>query len=1199
MEDEQGSIHKEVSLMMKRLVTATIAELSLLVLAVLVCGTARAQESRGTILGRVTDPSGAVVPGATVEVVNVATNVRITSITNGAGEFRVPFLLPGRYSVTVSSTGFKTYVQPNVELRVADALELRVTLAVGDAAETIQVTGETQLLQTAEASQSATISRKVMDEIPIQGGSAMEVLGYAAGINKTGELRTPYPAWNQGLTMLSSNGAGEAHNDITLDGVANSSIGVPGQGGSDSFARPAISLSSYAVEEMKIQTNVYDATQGHTSGAVFNMVSRSGTNELHGEAHYQFYPSSLAAENPFNRSYSFYNSAEQKRYGFSIGGPVYLPKLYDGRNKTFFFFTMEKHPLKAPSSNISTVPTEAERGGDFSALLALDSSYAIYDPLTTTSSTHARTAFPGNVIPASRISAAAKKIMEYISLPNTTTSVSADGQGNFTWIDPGLDRYDTYSTRIDHVFTDKHRLMGRFSWDNWYESASDVFGNGTTGNNQFRKTYVGAFDDVYVFTPNLVLDVKAGFTRQPYDQGPSATGFDYSALGFSSGMVGLVPTADTIFPSINFGGVFTSLGAGGGYYNYNTNATLNGTLSWQKGKHNLRIGAESRVWTQSYQSTYNVNSPDMSFDSSYTNSQLGANSSAVGQDLAAFLLGVPSSASMVKSSPFTASYHWFGLFLHDDWKVTPRLTLNLGVRWELEMPTTERYNRMEIGYDSTAVPSFASAARAAFLANQSTYAATEMLQAFAASNFNVTGGYLYANSSNRGTWKTYWKEFMPRVGLAYRLNDNTVFRGGFGIFYDSLGVGRNFLPIQDGYSRTTSQASSLDGGLSYLNSLDNPFPGGLLEPVGSSLGADLGAGGGIFVGYLNAKEPYSMHWSTGFQRNLPGRVVLDVNYVGSKSVHLTSGDSYSGCSNGTRCHDINAIPRQYLSTSATYDATNSAQLNAYVPNPYAGIAAVINGNGSTTQVAGLLRQYSQFGSIWAITSDGRSWYHSLQTRLERRFHNGFTIAGNFTWERNMQSINYLNATDAAPEHVITGADPGVIFNAITVYELPFGRGRQFGTSWHGVTNWLLGEWQISGTFRTQQGYPASLGDLLLKPGAALRDLNGQRDANNFFNVSVLNTDSEVQPGTHIRTVSTAVSYLRSPGFWMTDGAISKKVTLFERIKGEFRFESYNAANHTNLWNYMSISSANPYGAQYNRRLNGLNRTFEFSLRATF
>jgi hypothetical protein len=274
-------------------------------------------------------------------------------------------------------------------------------------------------------------------------------------------------------------------------------------------------------------------------------------------------------------------------------------------------------------------------------------------------------------------------------------------------------------------------------------------------------------------------------------------------------------------------------------------------------------------------------------------------------------------------------------------------------------------------------------------------------------------------------------------------------------------------------------------------------------------------------------------------------------------------------------------------------------LSALVPNPYAGLSQLPNANGATTSVAQLLEPYTQFGMIRGTTTNGSTWYHSLQTRVERRFHNGFTISGNLTWDKSMQAINYLNATDPSPVHEIA-ADPGLVFNAMTVYEVPFGKGRRFGSSWHGPLNWILGEWQVSGTFRTQRGYPAALTDLLLAPGMTLRDINGQRDPNNFFNVAALNTDSTVQPGwDHLRTLPTEVSYLRGPGFWVTDGAVSKKVTIRERIKGEFRFESYNAANHTNLWPYMVISSANPYGTQYDRSPNGLPRTFEFSLRTTF
>lgn len=1204
---------------MRHFARAALAALSLLAVGLLAPVEVRAQESRGTILGMVTDASGAVVPEAKVEAVHVATKVGAATVTNDSGNFRIPFLIPGQYQLTVGKAGFKTQVLPDVQVRVAEPVEVRVSLQVGEATESIQVTSSAELLQATEASQSATISRTELDEIPVQGGSVMELLGYAPGMAKTGELRLPYPAWNQGLGMFSANGAGEAHNDITLDGLANSSVGVPGQSGmANSFSRPAISLSSYAVEEMKIQTNVYDATQGHTSGAVFNMVSRSGTNDLHGEVHYQFYPSSLAAENPFNRNYVYYNTAEQKRYGFSLGGPVWLPRLYDGRNKTFWFFTMERHPFKVPQSNLSTVPTDAERKGDFSALLALGSQYQIYDPLSIRQhSDLSRTPFPGNVIPASRLDPVAQNILRYYQPANTTEGVSADGQGNYTWIDPGIDTYDTYGVRIDHAFSDKHRLMGRFSWDKWFESGADVFYNGTTSLYGFqnRKSYVVALDDVYVFSPNLVLDVKLGVTRQPYSSGPPpGVTFDYSELGFSRELVGLIAGGRSIFPSINFSGVYQGIGPGGGYYNNNTNQTLWGTLSWQKGRHNLRFGAEGRMWTQSYMNTYNNTSPSITFDGAYTNGP-NQNSTAapVGQDLAQFLLGVPGSAYMGISSPFTARYDWAALFLQDDWRVTPKLTLNLGLRWEVELPTTERFDRMEVGFDPNAAPSFAGAASAAYAATgyaahagsiaaaanlspEATAALARVLATFP-SSYTARGGYVYASSNHRGMWDTYWKQFMPKIGLAYEFDKNTVIRGGFGIFYDSLGIGRNSLPIQDGFTRGTNQSSSLDGGVTFLNSLANPFPNGLLQPVGRSLGADLSAGNTIDIPYFGATEPYSMHWSLGVQRKLPGRVVVDVSYVGTKSVHMPT--YINGCRYGVPCTDLNKIPRQYLSTSPTYDQTNMDMLNALIPNPYAGLPQLPNLNGETTTLAQLLRPYTQFGSIRGTTTNGSAWYHALQTRVERRFFSGFTISGNFTWDKSMQSVSYLNPSDSRPVHEVA-SDPGLVFNAMTVYELPFGKGRKFGGSWHGAIQYLLGEWQVSGTFRTQRGYPAALSDLLLAPGMTLRDLNGKRDPSDFFNVAALNTDSAIQPGwNHLRTLPNQVSYLRGPGFWIADGAISKKVTVLERIKGEFRFESYNAANHTNLSPYMEINSANAYGAQVNRRYNGLPRTFELSLRATF
>ena len=463
------------------------------------------------------------------------------------------------------------------------------------------------------------------------------------------------------------------------------------------------------------------------------------------------------------------------------------------------------------------------------------------------------------------------------------------------------------------------------------------------------------------------------------------------------------------------------------------------------------------------------------------------------------------------------------MFVQDNWKVTPKLTLNLGMRWELELPTTERFNRMEIGFDPTSTPSYAGAAQSAYAAtgfasNAAAIAASgvsgdpaaqaevqNILSTFP-STLSVQGGYLYASPSNRGMWQTDWKQFLPRFGFAYAADSKTVVRGGFGIFYDALGVGRNSLPVQDGYSRGTNQPSSLDNGQTFVSSLASPFPSGLLQPVGSSLGADLSAGNSIYTGYApNVTEPYSMHWSFGIQRELPGKFVLDANYVASRSVHLETWTG--GCAgNGIPCMNVNNLPRQYLSNSPTYDQTNLDILNALVPNPYYNLPQFNGTQGQTTTLGQLLTPYSQYGSVGETVTNGSAFYNSLQARVERRFSSGFTIATNLTWSNSMQNINYLNATDPSPVHE-TAYAPSLTFNTMMVYELPVGKNKHFGNSWHGPLNWALGEWQVSGTFRAQNGYPAALTDLLLNPGYTLADLNGQRDPVNFFNVAALNTDS--------------------------------------------------------------------------------------------
>ena len=1155
---------------------------------------ARGQESRGTIVGTVTDASGGAIPEATVQVTNIGTNVSTEVTTNMSGNFRVPYLLSGQYTVKVKMVGFKDYVRTGLELRIADTLELKIPLEVGSPSDQVLVTAESPLLETADGSRGAVINRSQLQELPIKDGAAAELIVLAPGMANTTTLRPRKAAFSQGLSLVSANGVGEARNDFTVDGIPNNTVGTPGGGAEDasSYTQVAIALPNESIEEVKVQTNVYDATQGHTPGAVFNMVTRGGTNEFHGEAHEYLKNTVLNANDFFsNLSGSKRPDLRDNRYGFSIGGPVLLPNLYSGRNKTFFFYSFENNPFTTPVPQNFTVPTPEMLQGDFSALLALGSRYQIYDPLSIKENPDDghfyRTPFPNNIIPASRLDPAAKRIAQFWPKPNRAPS-TADFRGNYFFNNAGTgDWYRTHTARVDHAFSPKHRIFGRVSLDKWRSLKNNYFFNEATGLEGFRETRLVGLDDVYVFSSNVVLNVKAGLMRQPFSRRPQSMGIDYSGLGFSPSLVGLVPKDVAAFPTISVG---SYLGFGGNPYfiNNNTTESLGGTLSWQKGKHNVRFGVEWRSTYQHLRDAARDIAPRLVFNKDWTSGPTEVSSSQpIGGELAAFLMGVPSDGNMTLTNGFTAHNNWYGFFVHDDWKVARRLTMNIGLRYELDMPLTERDDRMVNGFDLTTPLAIEAQAQAAYARNP--------IPELPVSQFKVRGGYQYASSGSRGLWDLDPHNIMPRFGLAYQLNDKTVIRSGFGLFFDSLGIGRNALPNQPGFSRSTELVSSVDNGLHYLSSLSNPFPNGLLRPVGSSLGVNLDAGNGIFVGYRGVRNPYTMHWSFGLQRELPGRFVLDVSYVGSKSVALPQVPS------GV---DLNTLPRKYLSTLPTRDEENLTFLNQPVANPFAGLLPGTDLEGDVIPHAGLLIPYPQYpGGVYAITTAGMGWYHALQARIERRMRGGFTMVGNYTWSKNMSAINYLNPTDPAPEHVTDSLDPGQTFTIAGVYELPVGRGRRWGNGWRSAVNQFLGGWQFGSVFKAQRGLAVYVSDAILLPGKSMYDAVLPKDQRTWdggwFNHSAFNTNFDEQPaGNHIRTLSTRFPYLRGPGYYVLDTNLSKKFTISERVVLQFRAEAYNLTNHVNFGIYASLDPVDPESDQI-PYLNGSPRVIQFGLRLSF
>ncbi|MEO7142299.1 MAG: TonB-dependent receptor [Bryobacteraceae bacterium] len=846
-----------------------------------------AQEARGTITGRAYDPSGAPVPGVQVRLTNHATRAAVSQSTNQDGNYTVPYLLPGVYDLSASFNGFKTLQRPSIEVRVNDVLTVDLHLQLGAATESVEVSSGPPLLDTATVSMGQVVDRRSIAELPLQAGNAEELTLLAPGVVNTTNLRQRKTSFNSASSQFSTDGNALYANAYTIDGIP------------DTFAYGSTPLIAFqpptsAVAEFKVETSAFDASLGHTPGAVVNLVTKGGTNDYHGELHEWFINSALDSGTFFqNRSGGAKPVYQDNRYGASIGGPILIPKLYNGRNRTFFFYAWESNLWGKPTANIGTVPTAVERTGDFSALLALGPSYRIYDPLTTTAAANgrfARTPFPNNIIPAGRLDPVARNIEAYYAAPNTPGTAS--GENNYTRNTKDTFDYYVHFVRLDHQFSEKNRMFVRLDYDHYLESNSNFYGNIANGLDLTRINRGGAVDDVIVLSPSSVLDLRYGLTQESAPEQRRSAGFPLASLGFSPSLLSLVNPATDTFPNVYMNtkaptkpctGSCTGTFSGFGNFQSGDGTTTGITHDWSAtastlhGNHYFHYGADIRLYRSfGFNGGYDV-SPGLQFLPTYTNGPLDNSPVApIGQEYASFLLGVPA-GQMTRSASYATQNTFYGLFAQDDWKLSSKLTLNVGLRYEYESPVSERYDRSVRGFDRTGANPIGAQA----IAN---YAQSPIPQ-IPANQFQAPGGLLFAGPNSHALWSGQNGNLLPRIGLAYQLNDKTVIRSGYGIFYDTIGVERS-PAIQTGFTASTPIQATLDNGLHFIANTANPFPNGLLAPQGAAGGLATYLGQSLSVYPVHRLQPYSQRWAFSVQRIIAKEFLLDVGYVGNKAVHL-------------------------------------------------------------------------------------------------------------------------------------------------------------------------------------------------------------------------------------------------------------------------------------------------------------------------
>ena len=1129
----------------------------LVVLALCASPAIIAQDFRGGIVGKVTDESGAMLPGVTVAVTNKDTNVNSDTVTNESGTYSILYLTPGTYAVTAELQGFKKVMRENVNVRLGDRLEIDFKLEVGRIQETVTVSAETPLLQTTTGSAGQVIDEKQIALMPLSDGNPFVLARLAPGVAYHGDLKFSRPFDNGGTSDFTADG-GPGRNEFTLDGSPNMANG----------RRVAFVPPANAVQEFKVETATFDAQQGHTAGATVNVTLKSGTNKIKGDGYYHYRDEVLSANDFYlQRAGRPKDDTSYKRYGFSAGGPAVLGGLYNGRDKTFFFTAFEWLYDTFPEPGQFTVPTEAQRNGDFSALLS--QGIVIYDPATAVRRADnriERQPFPGNIIPAGRISPIAREYLKYWPLPNQAGT--ATGVNNYISGNPRGDDFYSMNYRVDHNLTDKQRFFVRYSRNNRVEHRGNWTGevNGIlpTGNFLYRINDAVNLDHVWNISPSSLLNMRGSWSRfqEPSIRQHQGT-FDPSSLGFPSAATQYFGN-NRYFPRFEFDDAsYSDLGdsfAGG------TNASIfsfQPTWTYIRGSHSWRTGADLRAYREeSFPSVHSAGRYDFGRGSTslFTKQLDNSPAAAIGQDLAAMLLGLPSGGTIDRSTNRFNQVMYSGVFVQDDWKVSSKLTLNLGLRWEFEGAPTERSNRNVRGFDPDAELAITNAAQTAY--------ARSPLAEVAASAFRVRGGLQFATPDNRGTYNPDMNNFQPRFGYAYQLNDKTVLRGGWAIYavpalFDISGI------YQPGFSQGTSILPSPDVGLTLRATLSNPFPDGVNEPPGASNGANtfIGRSIGRFNDDLDYRNGQSMRWSVSMQRELAAGWMVEGAYVATRSYDLNTD------------FNLNALPRQYLTTSSVRDDATINFLSANVANPFAGLVPGENLNNATTQRQQLLRPFPQFSNIDVRRYDGSTRFDSAQFRLSRRFSGGYMIDTAYTWSDFKEKVTRLNETDPDFEERVqeTHLPHRLVVNGI--WELPFGRGRRWASTAHPVVDAIIGNWSMSAIWNWQSGRPnMTMGNVYYNgditalktryssdPNAPVFDTSGFyfHDAavqtNGADDPAKQRADQRIRLANNVRVLPSRWDGLRGPRYTNWDMSFVKGFDL-GRVRAQFHIELYNAFN---------------------------------------
>jgi hypothetical protein len=1145
----------------------TLSRALVLVLASTLTPTAlHAQEARGKITGRVLDSSKGTVPGASVKVTDVDRNASVNVVTNAEGLFQANYLIPGTYTVTVELQGFKKYIKDKVALQMNETRDLAITLQVGGAEETITVQADGATINTSDGNMGLTVDAKRIAELPLIHGDPYKIMGLATGLAHSGDQRLDRPYEPTHIIGYAYDGTRSNRSDLLIDGAPSTAT---------ANANEVIATyvpPSDLVQEFRVQTATFDAQFGNTEGGVTSITIKSGTNNLHGSVYYFAEPASLGANDFFGKARGQARvESSQDRPGFTLTGPVRIPGMYDGRDKTFFSVGFEHITDIRPRFDAGSsvwVPTAAMRNGDLSAFLG---NIQVFDPLTRVSNGaggFTGTPFAGNIIPANRISPAAKKILEYFSLPKTSGL-----NGNiFDATLPETGKYNSTTVRLDQKISNNNRAFLRGSYYKRDSIYNDYLGSGLTATNFQFISYQMVADDVHTINNSTVLNVRYGWNRFERNSGQLPefiSNYDLTQAGFPSSYNGLVPADNRRFPRIEFPGN-TMLGtAFGNDFRPVTTHSANATLNKALGSHSAKAGVEMRIYREDSLSTGNNTSGRFVFDNTYTrqNSASGTDFNGI-QAYAAFLLGLPTTTEVTRPSDYSEYSKTYGIFLHDDWRVSNKLTVNMGVRWEVETPLTERNGKSASNFDFGYTQPIEATVQTRYAALNDT-----ALKALV-SQVNVKGGLLFVDKDTKALYNTPKSTILPRFGFAYSVNEKTAIRGGIGLFAGFLGERRGDV-IQPGYAQTTTFPSvTLGSGAPIARGWDSSLTSlPILEPIGNSQGRQTSLGNGISFFNPDPKVSKQLRYQVGIQRELRGGITVEASYVGNYGYDIEIS------------RNINTLPLQYLNTDNSRTAAmnaNNTFLTATVTNPFSGLIPGASINGGTTSRAQILRPMPGYGDITTSNNEGKSWYNSAQLGVQKRFSKGYTLGVSYTLSKWEQATEYLNAADPTPTRVISDLDVKHRLSLSAILNVPFGKGRKFGTDASGALEAIFGGWQVQGVYTYQAGFPVTFGTDGFWNGQSLALSKSERSTLKWFNTanitSVVNgaVANDATPVNHRRSMPLRFADVRRDSINSLDASLLKNVSLRGRTSLQLRFEFVNALNSS----YFPAPVVNPTATNF-------------------